>query len=116
VTRVTKHPVVEVAEGGQVGGFTIHAKMYVPANEYSTDLYLVKIIEPIGLQYLQPEEGYERAKDEGKPFWSGNIGSLQGIELIARVVSGVLFVANGSHKNPRSFTEMLLRSRAPNQV
>jgi hypothetical protein len=48
-------------------------------------------------------------------FWSGNIGSLQGIELIAKVVNGVLFVDRRQPRNPRSFTEMLLRSRAPNQ-
>jgi hypothetical protein len=57
VTKVTKHPVVEVAEGIQVGGFTVHAKMYVPAHKFSKDLYRVKILEPVALQYLQHEQG-----------------------------------------------------------
>ena len=33
VTKVTKHPVVEVAEGVQAGGFTVYAKMCVPAHK-----------------------------------------------------------------------------------
>lgn len=58
VTKVTKHPIVEVAEGVQVRRFTVYAQMYVPAHKYSTDLYLVKIVEPGALQYLQPEQGW----------------------------------------------------------
>jgi hypothetical protein len=57
VTKVTKHPVVEVAEGVQVGGFTVYAKMYFPAHKYSADIYRVKILEPVALQYLQHEQG-----------------------------------------------------------
>jgi hypothetical protein len=38
VTKVTKHPIVEVAEGVQVRRFTVYAQMYVPAHKYSTDL------------------------------------------------------------------------------
>jgi hypothetical protein len=30
VTRVTKHPVVEIAESVEVGGPAIHARMYAP--------------------------------------------------------------------------------------
>jgi hypothetical protein len=54
---VDKHPVVEVAEGVEVGGFTVYAKMYVPEHKYSTGLYLVRILEPVALQYLQYEQG-----------------------------------------------------------
>src|ERR1700693_144587 len=57
VTSVTKHPVVEVAEGVTVGGYTVHAKMHVPALKYSSGLFLVKILEPAALQYLQDERG-----------------------------------------------------------
>lgn len=64
VTGVTKHPVVEVAEGVEVGGYTIRAKMYVPAVKYSNDFYLVKIMEPKGLDYLQPERGWQMERGE----------------------------------------------------
>jgi hypothetical protein len=43
VIRVTKHPVVEIAEGIEVGGYTIHARMYAPADKCLHDLFLVKI-------------------------------------------------------------------------
>jgi hypothetical protein len=64
VTGVTKHPVVEVAEGVEVGSYTVHAKMYVPAVKYSNDFYLVKIMEPKGLDYLQPERGWQMERGE----------------------------------------------------
>jgi hypothetical protein len=57
VTGSTKQPVVKVAEGLEVGGFTVRAEMDVPANKYSQDLFLVKIVEPAGLDYLQHEKG-----------------------------------------------------------
>jgi hypothetical protein len=57
VTRVRKHPLREVAEGVLVRHFTIYAKMYAPVHEYSTDQFLVRIMEPAALQYLQPEKG-----------------------------------------------------------
>jgi hypothetical protein len=57
VTRVDKHPVVEVAQGVKVGGFTVYAKMYAPKRKYSTGLYLVRILEPYAVQYLQYEQG-----------------------------------------------------------
>jgi hypothetical protein len=55
VTYLEKLPVREVAEGVRVAGFTVHAKMYVPANMYSSDLYWVEILEPG--PYIQPEQG-----------------------------------------------------------
>ena len=64
VTGVTKHPVVEVAEGVEVGSYTVRAKMYVPAVKYSNDFYLVKIMEPKGLDYLQPERGWQMERGE----------------------------------------------------
>ena len=38
-----------VPEGVEVRGYTVRAKMYVPAVKYSNDFYLVKILEPKGL-------------------------------------------------------------------
>jgi hypothetical protein len=46
VIRVTKHPVVEIAEGIEVGGYTVHARMYSPAHKYVDDFFLVKILKP----------------------------------------------------------------------
>jgi hypothetical protein len=46
VIRVTKHPVVEIAEGVEVGGCTIHARMYAPPDQFSRGLFLVKISKP----------------------------------------------------------------------
>ena len=42
VIRVTKPPVVEIAEGVEVGGSTIHARMCAPADKYSSGLFLVR--------------------------------------------------------------------------
>jgi hypothetical protein len=53
VTRVTKHPVVEIAEGVEVGGCTIHARMYAPADQFSRGLFLVKISKPSEFVSLQ---------------------------------------------------------------
>ena len=40
VFRVTKHPAVEIAEGVEVGGSTIHARMCTPADKYSSGCFL----------------------------------------------------------------------------
>jgi hypothetical protein len=64
VTRIMKHPIVEVAEGVEVGGYTIQAKMYVPAAKYSKDFCLVKILKPKGLNRLQPERGWQMEHGE----------------------------------------------------
>jgi hypothetical protein len=58
VTKVDNHPVVEVAEGIAVSRFTVHAKICAPAHKFSAGLYLVKLIEPEGLQLLQSEQGW----------------------------------------------------------
>jgi hypothetical protein len=57
VIRVTKHPVVEIAEGIEVGGCTVHAKMYAPADKYSHGSFLVKIASPLQCANLYHEKG-----------------------------------------------------------
>jgi hypothetical protein len=57
VTEVTRRSVVEVDEGAEVGFFTVRAKMYEPPHEYSTGLFLVKILEPPAMGNLQNEQG-----------------------------------------------------------
>jgi hypothetical protein len=64
VTRVTKHPVVEIAAGVEVGGSTIHARMYAPAGEYSHGLFLVKISKPSEFASLQHEKGLRMENGE----------------------------------------------------
>jgi hypothetical protein len=56
VISVTKHPVVEIAEGVEVGGSTIHAKIYAPADKYSHGRFLVKISKPSEFASLQHEK------------------------------------------------------------
>jgi hypothetical protein len=46
VTKVLKQPVFKLAGGLEVAGFTIRAKMYVPAQRYSHDLFYVNVISP----------------------------------------------------------------------
>jgi len=57
VIRVTKHPVVEIAEGVEVGGYTVQARMYAPAQKYLHDLFLVRISKPSGFAHLQHQKG-----------------------------------------------------------
>jgi hypothetical protein len=56
VTRVTTHPTYELAEGIEVSSVTVTAKMYVPAQKYLSDIYLVKVLKP-GLDRDPPEQG-----------------------------------------------------------
>lgn len=60
VIRVTKHPVVEIAEGVEVGGYTVQARMYAPPDKYSHDSFLVKITKPC----LQHEKGSQMEHGE----------------------------------------------------
>ena len=53
VIRLTKHPVVEIAEGVEVGGYTVHARVVVPVDKYSHHLFMVKISKPSELANLQ---------------------------------------------------------------
>jgi hypothetical protein len=65
VIDVMKHPVVELAEGVEVGGsFTVRAKLRAPATRYSTGGFLVKILKPSGADSLQPKQG--SLMEEGK--------------------------------------------------
>jgi hypothetical protein len=64
VIRVTKHPVVEIAEGVEVGGSTIHARMYATADKYAHDLFLVKISKPSEFASLQNEKGFQMKNGE----------------------------------------------------
>ena len=58
VIDVMKHPVVELAEGVEVGGsFTIRAKLRTTVTKYCTGLFLVKILKPAGSDSLQPKQG-----------------------------------------------------------
>jgi hypothetical protein len=64
VIRVTKHPVLEIAEGIEVGGCTIHARMYAPGDQYSHGVFLVKISKPSGFVSLQPERSLRMENGE----------------------------------------------------
>jgi hypothetical protein len=57
VIRVTKHPVVEIAEGVEVGGYTVYAKIYAPVDKYSHDFFLVKISKPSECANLHHAKG-----------------------------------------------------------
>jgi hypothetical protein len=54
VIKVTKHPILEIAEGVEVGGYTIEAKMSAPAKRYSTAIFSVKITKPDDLSDRVP--------------------------------------------------------------
>jgi hypothetical protein len=58
VIRVTKHPVVEIAEGVEVGGYTFYARMYAPADKCLHDLFFVKISKPSEVASFQHEKGF----------------------------------------------------------
>ena len=47
----------QVAPDIQVTVYHIEARMLVPANKYSDDIYRIKIIKPKGARYLMPEDG-----------------------------------------------------------
>jgi len=64
VIRVTKHPVVEIAEGVEVGGYTIHARMYAPADKHLNNLFLVKISKPSEFTSFLHEKGFKMEKGE----------------------------------------------------
>jgi hypothetical protein len=64
VVRVTKHPVVEIAEGIEVGGCTVQARIYAPADKYSHELFLVKISKPSELTSFQHEKGLQMEHGE----------------------------------------------------
>jgi hypothetical protein len=57
VTKVLKQPVIRLAAGLEVSGFTVRAKMYAPAHRYSDDLFYVKVTNPVALASRQPEQG-----------------------------------------------------------
>jgi hypothetical protein len=58
VVDVMKHPVVELAEGVEVGGScTIRAKLRTPVAKYSTGVFLVKILKPADSDSLLPKQG-----------------------------------------------------------
>jgi hypothetical protein len=64
VTKVTKHPIVEIAEGVEVGGYTVRAKMCTPAHRYSTEVFLVKISKPSAFSTVQHEHGSQMEHGE----------------------------------------------------
>jgi hypothetical protein len=64
VIRVTKRPVIEIAEGVEVGGSTIPARMYATADKHSHDLFLVKISKPSEFAFLQNEKGFQTKNGE----------------------------------------------------
>ena len=64
VIRVMKHPVVEIAEGVEVGGCTIHARMHAPADQYSHGFFLVKISKPSAFAPLQRERSVRMENGE----------------------------------------------------
>jgi hypothetical protein len=56
VIRVTRRPVFEIAEGVEVGGYTIHARINAPADKYSQECYRVKILKPPACASLYRED------------------------------------------------------------
>ena len=64
VIRVTRHPVIEIAEGVEVGGYTIHARINVPADKYSHDCFRVKISKPSACASHHHEKGSEMKHGE----------------------------------------------------
>jgi hypothetical protein len=64
VIRVTKHPIVEIAEGVEVGGSTVHARMFAPADKYSHGLFLVKILKPPEFASLHHQNGLRMENGE----------------------------------------------------
>lgn len=46
--------------------FRVVAKMYAPRNRYSDDIYMVHILEPVGLNALLPKRGVPMDHEE---FW-----------------------------------------------
>ena len=57
VIRVANHPVVEIAEGVEVGGCTVYARINDPVQKYSHASFMVQILKPIGLAHIQREKG-----------------------------------------------------------
>ena len=64
VIRVTKHPIVEIAEGVEVGGYTVYARMYAPAQRYSRGVFRVKISKPSIFSTIQHEHGSQMEHGE----------------------------------------------------
>jgi hypothetical protein len=64
VIKVTRHPVFEIAEGVEVGGYTIHARINVPADKYSHDCFRVKISKPSACASLQHEKASQMTHGE----------------------------------------------------
>ncbi|MBV8140833.1 MAG: hypothetical protein JO279_14490 [Verrucomicrobia bacterium] len=52
VIRVAKQPVIEIAEGVEVGGYVVHARMCASGIRYSDGTFMVKIAKP-QLQHAQ---------------------------------------------------------------
>ena len=57
VIRVANHPVVEIAEGVEVGGCTVYARINDPRQKYCHASFVVQILKPSGLSHLQREKG-----------------------------------------------------------
>jgi hypothetical protein len=64
VVRVTKHPVVEIAEGVEVGGYTIQARICPAAHKCANGLFLVKVSKPSEIACHQRERGLQMKHGE----------------------------------------------------
>ena len=64
VIRVTKHPIVEIAEGVEVGGYTMHARICAPAHRYAKEVFQVKILKPSAFSTVQHEHGSQMEHGE----------------------------------------------------
>jgi hypothetical protein len=64
VIRVTKHPVIEIAEGVEVGGYTIQARICPTAHQYSRGLFLVKVSKPSEIACQQRVRGSQMEHGE----------------------------------------------------
>jgi hypothetical protein len=64
VIRVIKHPIVEIAEGVEVGGYTVRARMCPPAQTYLKEIFLVKISKPSAFSTVQHEHGSQMEHGE----------------------------------------------------
>jgi hypothetical protein len=64
VIGVTKHPIVEIAEGIEVGGSTVRARLCAPAHRYSKEVFLVKISKPSACSTVRHEHGSQMEHGE----------------------------------------------------
>jgi hypothetical protein len=92
VIRVTKYPIVEIAEGVEVGGYIVYARMDGPLDKYSHDFLMVKISKPMKVANLHHEKG--------SPMEHGEVSFNCGEELRVGDKLEVLIFARAQENSP----------------